>query len=424
MATATEFIKKYRLSPDEFTLDAQLPVFLEQMKLGLEGKPSSMLMIPTYLQPKEDLELDRPIICADMGGTNLRICLAHYDKNGKFVTGEIQKCTMPGVESELTAEEFFATLARLIKPFTEISKDLVVSFAYRTKVTPEIDGEIVEITKEVKVSGSPGRLIAKEMKEAFAELGVPDMRIIVINDSVAVSVSGRGEHLGEGFGTSTGTILGTGSNSCYIEKNANITKVPGLDPDGTMVINTEAGSYDKMPRGELDLKFDANTMNPGIGVFEKMTSGGYIGPLCELILKTAAEEDVFQTKALTEMRDGALTTADVDSFLRDGSGLIAQFLVDDKDNEACRDILQAVIHRAAKLLALQMGGCVIKGYKTNNRALMTIEGSMYEKMCGLKEALHEYLFPFLEANGIEGTIVEPELAVLKGCAIAGLSRWY
>lgn len=424
MSTASEFVKKYRLSPEEFTLEEQLPIFLEEMKLGLEGQPSSMLMIPTYLQPKEDLARNHEIICADMGGTNLRICAAHFDEDGKFVISDMTRYIMPGVEEELDADTFFQTLAELIAPYCSISKDLVISFAYRTKVTPDIDGEIVEITKEVKVNGSPGKLIAKEMKAAFENLGIPGMNIIVINDSVAVSVSGRGEHLNEGFGTSTGTILGTGSNSCYVEANANITKVPDLPKGGTMVINTEAGSYNKMPRGELDIEFDEATLNPGIGISEKMTSGGYIGPFLELVLRRAAEEDVFQTKAILEMEPGQLTTADVDAYLRDGSGLIAEYMVDEKDDEAVRTILNAVIDRAAKLVALQMAGCAIKGYKTSDKALLTIEGSMYQKMHGMREAVQGYLLPFLEKNGISGTVVEPSHAVIKGCAIAGLSAWY
>lgn len=424
MSTAAEFIKKYKLSPDEFELEEQLPIFLNEMKRGLAGEDSSMLMIPTYLQPKEDLARNHPIVCADMGGTNLRICAAHYDDEGNFQTGEITRYVMPGVESELEAGEFFEQLAKYIAPYTDKSKDLVISFAYRTKVTPEIDGEIVEITKEVKVNGSPGLLIAQEMKKAFEKLGIPDMRIIVINDSVAVSVSGRGEHLGEGYGTSTGTILGTGSNSCYVEEDLNITKVPDLPPDSTMVINTEAGSYDKMPRGEIDIEFDKATLNPGIGVFEKMTSGGYIGPLCEMILRRAAKEGVLKSGPLTEIQEGTISTSDIDEFLRHGTGVVSEYMTDKEDADAANEILSSVIERAAKLLALQMAGCVIKGYKTNNRALMTIEGSMYNKMYGMREGLKEYLFPFLTKHGIDGTIVEPKLAVLKGCAIAGLSTWY
>lgn len=424
MSTASEFISKYKLSPEEFTLEEQLPMFLEEMEKGLAGEDSSMLMIPTYLQPKEDLARDHEIICADMGGTNLRICAAHFNKDGEFVMSDVSRYIMPGVEEELDADTFFQTLATLIAPYCSISKDLVISFAYRTKVTPDIDGEIVEITKEVKVNGSPGKLIAKEMKAAFESIGIPDMNIIVINDSVAVSVAGRGDHLGEGFGTSTGTILGTGSNSCYIEENANITKVPGLPADGTMVINTEAGSYNRMPRGELDILFDENTLNPGIGISEKMTSGGYIGPFTELALRTAAEEGVFNTDALQDMEEGSLTTADVDAFLRDGSGRLAQYMTNEEDAAAAREILQAIIDRAAKLVALQMAGCAVKGHKTNNRALLTIEGSMYTKMNGMREAVQGYLIPFLEKNGIEATVVEPSDAVMKGCAIAGLSAWY
>ncbi len=41
--------------------------------------------------------------------------------------------------------------------------------------------------------------------------------MIVINDSVASALSGMAEKNGAGYGAYTGTILGTGSNSCYVE---------------------------------------------------------------------------------------------------------------------------------------------------------------------------------------------------------------
>ena len=40
-----------------------------------------------------------------------------------------------------------------------------------------------------------------------------------------------------------GLIAGTGSNACYMEKQANITKLDEVNPDGKMVINMEWGAF-------------------------------------------------------------------------------------------------------------------------------------------------------------------------------------
>ena len=46
-----------------------------------------------------------------------------------------------------------------------------------------------------------------------------------------------------------------------------------------MLINMESGAYDKVPSGQIDLEFDATTLNPGDFAFEKTISGAYQGGL-------------------------------------------------------------------------------------------------------------------------------------------------
>ena len=53
---------------------------------------------------------------------------------------------------------------------------------------------------------------------------------------------------------------------------------------------------------------------------------------------------------------------------------------------------------------------------------MTIEGTTYEKMFGLKKEALTVLLPYLDSIGIKADVISVENAVLKGCAIAGLSR--
>lgn len=417
MSKATEFLKKHGLEADRVQLPEQIGPFLEEMKRGLEGKESSLLMIPTFLSPKRDLPKNHPILCVDAGGTNLRICTAEFDDAGNFRHDEITRCIMPGVERELEADEYFALCAEAIAPYLASSRDICISFAYRTRVTEEIDAEIYELTKEVSVINPEGRLVGAEIVSALAAMGETDVRAIVINDTVAGSLSGRSDY--PGYGAYTGTVLGTGSNSCYTDADRNITKLPGLDPDGRMVINTEAGSYDKMPRSPVDVAFDATTRNPGIGISEKMTSGAYLGPLCEFVLRFAGAEDVFSTKSIEQLQH--LTTRGVNDFLRSGEGLIAEYLVDEHDEEMAREILLDILDRAARLIALQMAACALKSDRTSDDILLTMEGSTYQKLYGMKDGILGYLLPFLDAQGLHGTVVTPEFVVLKGCLIAGLS---
>lgn len=414
---AKEFLAKHRMGYDTIVLENEIDEYIDEMKKGLCGEPSSLLMLPSFLALQNDVQREKPVLCVDAGGTNLRIAVAKFLSDGSFCTEEIFRYIMPGVEKELSAQEFFDTLAELIFPLTRITKDIVISFAYRARTLPNIDSEIVDITKEVKVKGAEGKQLGKEICASLAALGAHDCSVIVLNDSVATALAGKAEKLVEGYGSFTGTILGTGSNSCYMETIGNIKKMNGYDADGVTVVNAEAGSYNKVPRSDIDIAFDESLQNPGVGVFEKMTSGGYLGNLCGFTLRAASAEGVFQKPF-----DQQLNTMQVNEFLTDRTGVIAEYFTEESDAQAAYDILLNLTKRAGRLLALQMAAMAVKACKSNNRVCMTIEGTTYEKMFGLKHEALKNLLPFLLARGIEADVISVDLAVLKGCAIAGLSR--
>ncbi|MBD5559670.1 MAG: hypothetical protein HDQ87_04840 [Clostridia bacterium] len=417
MSKAREFIERHRLEADRIRIDEQIGRYLEEMDRGLAGEDSCLLMIPTFLSPRRDLPRNEPILCVDAGGTNLRICTAYFDDEGKFCHSDIAKYIMPGVEKELDADEYFTLVADFVRPYLADSRNICISFAYRTKVTDKIDAEIIELTKEVNVRNPEGRLLGAEVVAALRHMGEDNVRAIVINDTVAGSLSGRSDF--PGYGGYTGTVLGTGSNSCYSESYANIKKIPNLPAEGEMVINTEAGSYDKMPRTDIDIAFDATTKNPGIGIAEKMTSGAYLGPLCGFTLRVAGAEGVFTTKAIEHLHH--LKSRAASEFLNYDEGAIEEFLLNEEDERAAREILLEIADRAARLVALQMAACVMKSVRSSDDMLMTMEGSTYEKFYGLKDGIHHHLFSYLESQGIKGRIETPEYVVLKGCLIAGLS---
>ncbi len=419
MSKAGDFIKKYGMDYRSFDLKELVPIYIEEMERGLDGS-GSIPMLPSYLQLKSSIDKNRKIACVDAGGTNLRLCIAWFDDNGDFVMGEIKRMLMPGVERELDAQEYFDTLAELIAPYCEETKEVVISFAYRAKTTPDIDNEILVMTKEVKVTGVEGKHLAKEVKASLQKKGVSGVDMIVINDTVASALSGMADHSKDGYGAFTGTILGTGSNSCYPEKVSNIGKISGFNADCIMLINTEAGSYDKMPRTQLDLDYDASTVFPGIGCAEKMTSGAYLGALSEFVLKRAAEENVFHTRGVMDI--ARLTSADVSEYLGDGSGIIEEYMIDEEDEQNARELLQNIVLRAGRMAALQMAAMAVKSAKQNTRLCMSVEGTTYEKMPGLKQELHSTLHEYLAHAGLSADIVTVENAVLKGCAIAGLSQ--
>ncbi len=90
----------------------------------------------------------------------------------------------------------------------------------------------------------------------------------------------------------------------------------GLDPTKSQIINTESGGFAKGPMGKIDLEFDKSTINPGQGVFEKMISGAYFGPLCLRTIHTAADDGLFSGSVAGKLKNiTKIDTKDVNDFL-------------------------------------------------------------------------------------------------------------
>ena len=114
----------------------------------------------------------------------------------------------------------------------------------------------------------------------------------VVNDTVATLLGGYLAVDRSAYDGFVGFILGTGLNCCYSERGERIAKRK-LSAWDNMVINLEAGSYDRFPQGDFDRALDAVSREPGRHPLEKMTSGAYLGTLMELTLKGAAKEGLF-----------------------------------------------------------------------------------------------------------------------------------
>ena len=97
-----------------------------------------------------------------------------------------------------------------------------------------------------------------------------EKQIVLLNDTVATLLAGKSASFGKDYDSFIGFILGTGTNTCYIESNRNIGKVKNLDPAKSQIINIESGNFRKVPQTDLDIIFDNTTVNPGDYKFEKM----------------------------------------------------------------------------------------------------------------------------------------------------------
>ncbi len=425
MNKTQQFLKAHKISAAELDLQSLTDDFISEMKNGLEGKAGSLLMLPTYIGAEGKIKPNQPVVAIDAGGTNFRAVKMSFDDKLNLVTENLQQRKMPAIDEELSNKEFFATLAAYLTQYKDVSDKIGFCFSYAVEIYPNKDGKLLEWSKEVKAPEVIGQMVGKNLLEA---MGTPKKHIVLMNDTVSTLLAGQAATAGREFDTYLGFILGTGTNACYIEQNANITKTSSLDKKGSQIINIETGNFNLMPRTDIDVAFDNTTKLPGRYSFEKMIAGGYFGGLCTMALRMAAAEDVFSAETRVNMKSmGELTSEEVNKFVSCidlKSNVLSDILVSKEDKEAAAVIINAFIERAAKLVAASLAAVVLKTGKAKSAdkpILMTIEGTTFYKMNNFRIMFEAFLQGFFSGkNRRFYEIVEVPNSSLIGAGIAAI----
>ena len=426
------FLKDNGMYHEDIDMDKLCDVFSDQMHSGLTGEDSSLAMIPTYIEVGRNIPADERVIVLDAGGTNFRVAAVHFDQSGKPVIENFVQKPMPGLGKEVCKEEFFGTIVEYMTGIMDASNSIGFCFSYPTEILPSKDGRLIRFCKEVKAKEVEGELIGQNLIAAIKAAGHKgNKRIAILNDTVATLLAGMSASGEKRFASYVGFILGTGSNCCYIESNRKITKTSDLDSGREQIVNVESGSFGKAPRGAIDLQLDESTLDPGKYTFEKMFSGGYLGPLCLKALQQASKQGIFsgivgeQLLAYEDMQ-----TKDVNNFLKypQGNDPLAVICAKgtEKDRLAARYLLDGLIERAALVVAAMLSSVVLetgKGLDQSEPVCITAEGTTFYELKSLKEKIEEYLRSFLQdKHGRFFEFVHVEDATLIGAAIAGLTN--
>ena len=431
------------VAADKYNASTMLEAFLNEMEKGLNGDESSSLaMIPAFVGIGEEVTTaGKSVAVIDAGGTNLRIGIARFDENGKILydlTHDFETRTMPGSDREVSASEFYAVLADALEPHASEFDNIGFCFSYPAEIQPNLDGRLLHWTKEIKIPELLHKLVGEGLLNVLVERGIEGKKVVVLNDTVATLLAGRAQ--GQTFHASSyiGFILGTGTNTAYVEYNQNIQKLPRhFKKEGSQVINVESGGFAAFQRGPFDLELDKCSTNRNKHVFEKMISGAYLGPLTLKLLKALVDKDVFSSggaKALlniTELSTIAIndlaagdTNDDCD---RDRTALLLRSNeFTDADRDIMKKVFAAVVERAALLTAVNIAAAVVKsgkGTDADRPVCVNIDGSTYDKVHQLKDKVQSYLKEILDARRLYIRCIQVKDAPIVGAAIAGLTAF-
>ncbi|PPD96165.1 hypothetical protein GOBAR_DD06799 [Gossypium barbadense] len=278
---------------------------LVEMHAGLASEGGSKLkMLISYVDNLPTGNEKGLFYALDLGGTNFRVLRLHLGGKGRgIVSKQFEEVSIPRSLMTGTSDALFdfivAELAKFVaqegmdfelRPGRQ--RELGFTFSFPVLQSSISSGTLVRWTKGFSIEETVGRDVVAELTKAMEKQGL-NMRVSAfVNDPVGTLAGGRFTN----NDVVAAVILGTGSNAAYVERAHAIPKWHGLPlKSGEMVINTEWGNFKSshLPLTEYDHELDAETLHPGEQIYEKVTSGMYLGEIVRKVLRRMAEEAAF-----------------------------------------------------------------------------------------------------------------------------------
>ncbi|MBQ3577232.1 MAG: hypothetical protein II974_00985 [Firmicutes bacterium] len=416
---ARDFLKSKGMILDEDPACAAVRIAGEMKESVLSGAPH-FAMLRSHIIPRLEGLYEGAVLAVDIGGSHTRFAKA---VPGPAITFEkMRTIPTPGLEHPVTVDGFFDEIAKFCALYD--CERAGVSFSFMAHIGPDLDAEIVDFSKELAISGAPGRMVARGVNDALTRLGRSPMDIAVINDSCAAFLGcEEGGRLPD-----VSFILGTGYNNCYCE--------PALDG---MLMNTESGAYGGIPQGEIDLEADMTSAHRGLFAAEKMVSGGYLGVLIYTAAKSAAREGLFSSEYAERLKGcPPFTTRQISEFLeqekthpspKEDPQTDAIAPEEGPDRLLFKSICLLLIERAADVSAILTAACAIRNRQSEGKnapdrpVIIAAEGSTYFGMPALREHFDHTLADIIKKTLGTGCVVtSSKAAVLKGTALAAMMK--
>jgi hexokinase len=363
-----------------------------------------------------------------------------------------------------TAHELFGFLAKQIELFLKTHHnekfeahlrrsslqqyfDLGFTFSFPVNQLGINKGKLMRWTKGFDIDEAIGQDVCALLQKEIDALNLPVLVAALVNDTVGTLMARSYTSPGV-TGTLIGAIFGTGTNGAYVEQLDRVKKMAKLDAEtgsasydkstGLMIINTEWGSFDNnmtvLPDTPYDRALDAESVNPGIQMFEKRVSGMFLGDILRrAMLKLHEHKDshaaLFRDASSADNDTSSTTTVAENSPLFKLWGVDTSFLsiveedasdhlritkqtlekelgVSAPSTEDCvavKTLVHAVGRRAARLAAVALGAIVISSNKLQEDDMIDIgvDGSLVEYYPGFEDYIRE-AFREIPAIGVEG----------------------
>ncbi|XP_054264590.1 hexokinase-1-like [Macrosteles quadrilineatus] len=409
-------------------------IFMQELRSGLKGETSAMLMLNTFISQLPDDSEEGQFLALDLGGTNFRVLHVMLEK-GQIVDEQSESYH---IENELRVgrgTDLFDFIAKCISSFlqkyqlTNKKLPLGFTFSFPMKQTSLSSAQLLMWTLSFSASGVEGEDVVKLLTEALERNNLSNVSVVaIINDSTGTLLHG----VLKDRNTNLGVILGTGTNGCYWENTDNVPhwgyKERGIKQ---VAVNTEWGciadtgllDFVKTP---YDEQVDQNSVVKNICVFEKFTGGGFLGELVRYALVDLANsglifegtitskllnEDSFPSSFITEVEKDSMekVTTRTEEILKNYDQSYSQ-----DDVAVLKYLCEMVSKRAALLISI----CCAEVLKYMNKPKNTVavDGSFYKYHPRIRLWMNDFVS--IMAPDHKCNFIEADDGSGKGAAIA------
>ncbi|KAK2575816.1 hypothetical protein KPH14_007198 [Odynerus spinipes] len=372
---------------------------LQEIQRGLSKTTHNDAIVKcftTYVQDLPNGTEKGNFLALDLGGTNFRVLLItldgmNFDMKSKIYA--IPQSLMLGTGTQLF-DHIAQCLALFVKDLGLQDEVLPLGFTFSFPLSQHglTKGLLVRWTKGFNCSDVIGEDVVALLEQSIARRN--DIKIdvcAILNDTTGTLMSCAWKNRN----CRIGLIVGTGSNACYVEKTKNVEcAISGnySTDKPYMLINTEWGAFGEQGTldfvlTEFDRAIDANSINPGKQLFEKMISGMYMGELTRLVLeKLVSVGLLFGGKCSSDLKKrGQFFTKYVSEIENDPKGKytncrdvlaeLGQRNITDQDCENVRYVCSVISRRAAHLASAGIATLLNKMGEDN--VTVGIDGSVY-----------------------------------------------
>ncbi|XP_006643859.1 hexokinase-8 [Oryza brachyantha] len=394
----------------------------DEMGAGLEEEGGSRVkMLLSYVDKLPTGREEGLFYGLDLGGTNFRVLKVQLGGNKKHVVNsESREVTIPPHLMSGTSSELFGFIASELAKFVADEeenananslngkkRELGFTFSFPVRQRSVASGTLVKWTKAFSIDDAVGEDVVAELQTAMSKQGL-DMHVAaLINDAVGTLAGAR--YYDEDV--VAGVIFGTGTNAAYVERANAIPKWEGELPNsGDMVINMEWGNFysSQLPVTEYDQELDKESLNPGEQIYEKLTSGMYLGEIVRrVLLKLSLQSGIFgdiddsKLKAHFHLRTPHISamhhdeTPDLNIVAEKLHQILQITNTSLETRKMVVKICDIVARRAARLAAAGVAGILMKlgrnGCANTQRSVIAIDGGLFEHYTKFRECLESTL---------------------------------